>query len=262
MKRQRNARRWGAVGAAAAVMIAAAGCSLAEGPGQELGQGASAAEAHSDPSGPAGESGGGSFEADYYTVTGPAQRDYQVSESGEIQYCPTDHLDRAECAYGELNSLAGSDSEGIDFDPPGWADNEEVTIEALPTVEGSDDYSGWFYNRSHLVADSLGGGEVPENMVTGTRTQNVGSTRIDGEYAGGMAYTERIAREYLASQQAGECPLYYAATPQYRDDELVPRTVTVDIASCDGGIDQRVEVSNTASGFSIDYATGAWSQDH
>lgn len=35
-------------------------------------------------------------------------------------------------------------------------------------------YVGDFWNRSHLIADSLGGDALRVNAVTGTRTQNVG----------------------------------------------------------------------------------------
>src|SRR5699024_4479069 len=199
---------------------------------------------------------------DYFTITGPAQRDYEVTKSGAIEYCPLDELDRAVCAYGELTERASRDSDGSLPDPAGWPEHHgEVDIPALENVEGSKPYHGWMMNRSHLIADSLGGQEIRENLVTGTRTQNVGSHQVDGQYAGGMAYTEKIARDYIDSGAASTCPLYYAATPRYTGDELVPRTVTVDIQSCDGEIDQRVEVSNTANGFEIDYHDGSFTEE-
>ena len=108
------------------------------------------------------------------------------------------------------------------------------------------------WNRSHLLADSLGGDPIAVNLVTGTRTQNVGSTQI-----GGMAHTEELAREYLDTHDGNACPLYYAAMPNYVGAEAVPRTVTVDIQSCDKSIDERVEVANTANGWTIDYSTAA-----
>lgn len=201
-------------------------------------------------------------EGDYFTVLGEAQRDYSAV-AGQVEYCPVDHLQRAVCAYGELTynlrqSAQKSGRQTINIDPTGWRDNAEIHIEALPGVEGSSPYSGWFWNRSHLVADSLGGDASRENLVTGTRTQNVGSTQLNGEFAGGMAHAEVIARNYLTSETANACPLYYAATPNYEGDELVPRTVTVDIQSCDRSIDERVVVSNTAQGWDIDYATGIY----
>lgn len=198
--------------------------------------------------------------SDYYTVIGPAVRLY--GDAGPtVNTCDLDELDRATCAYVELTSRDKSDSEGDLPDPAGWPeDNREVDIPALEGVEGSKPYHGWMMNRSHLVADSLGGPEVAENLVTGTRTQNVGSHQVDGQYAGGMAYTEKLARDYIDSGKAASCPLYYATTPEYSGDELVPRTVIVDIVSCDQSIDQRVEVSNTAAGWEIDYTDGSFAE--
>jgi len=97
-----------------------------------------------------------------------------------------------------------------------------------------------------------------DNLTTGTRMQNVGSTQVGGQYSGGMAYIEVLARAHLDSVRGGACPLYYAATPRFEGDELIPRTVIVDILSCDKTIDMRVEVLNAANGYSIDYVTGEY----
>lgn len=202
-------------------------------------------------------------EDDYYSTIGPAELAYEPSTPGIIEYCPLDELDRAVCAYGALTSSQREDAQArdrqtIDVDPAGWGFNDEVDIPALADIEGSGGYHGWFWNRSHMIADSLGGDPSLENLVTGTRTQNVGSTQTNGEASGGMAYTERIARNYLDTEDGDSCPLYYAATPQYSGSELIPRTVIVDIQTCDKSIDSRVEVSNTANDFEIDYATGEY----
>lgn len=193
---------------------------------------------------------------DYYRVVGTAVRDYQTTP-GNTGYCEPDELARARCAFGELTAdtrEAAKDRgrQDITVDPAGWTSNSKVSIPALAGVAGSTDYNGWMYNRSHLLADSLGGTPTTNNLVTGTRTQNVGSA----DNGGGMAYTETIARDYLDSAVADTCPLYYAATPNYERDELLPRTVTVDIQSCDQTIDQRVIVDNTANGHALNYATG------
>lgn len=203
------------------------------------------------------------MDKDYYTVLGKAQKLYNVSDTGMVSYCDLDELDRAVCAYGELTSTLRKESqargrEDITVNPTGWTDNAEVRIPALVSVPGSNDYKGWMFNRSHLVADSLGGAALHENLVTGTRTQNVGSTQPAGQYSGGMAYTELIARDYLDAQGSDTCPLYYAATPNYSGNELVPRSVDVDIQACDKSIDQHVVVYNTANGFEINYATGGF----
>ncbi len=209
----------------------------------------------------------GALPGDYYTILGGAETPYDAPAPGTITYCPLDSLSRAVCAVGELTSALRADAklqerQDITVDPSGWPrSNNEVVIPALPQVPGSEDYSGWFWNRSHLIADSLGGDAIKNNLVTGTRTQNVGSTRTGGQYAGGMAYTELIARDYLDTGIADACPLYYAATPKYDGDELVPQSVIVDMKSCDGSIDTRVEVYNVANGWAVDYFTGEFTQE-
>ncbi|HEU5223056.1 MAG TPA: DNA/RNA non-specific endonuclease [Candidatus Lumbricidophila sp.] len=195
---------------------------------------------------------------DYFSVVGTAQRAYPATK-GQIGYCPLDSLHRPVCAYGELTDRPhDGQREPITINPPGWAHNTSVTIPALPGVSDSKSYKGYFWNRSHLLADSLGGAASAQNLVTGTRTQNVGSTQRSGQYDGGMAHGELLARQYLDSGAGATCPLYYAATPVYTGTELIPRTIIVDIQSCDKKLDERIEVSNTASGFDIDYRTGAF----
>lgn len=198
---------------------------------------------------------------DYYTVLGPAQREREPKSPGTIEYCKVDRHDRATCAYGELTadlrkSARDRGRQEMTVDPAGWGANLEVTIPAVGDVKGSQSYYGWFWNRSHLVADSLGGNAEAANLVTGTRTQNVGSTQVGGQASGGMAYAERIARKYLDSRNARDCSLYYAVTPVYTGKEPIPRTVVVDMQSCDKSVDMRVEVANAASGWAIDYLTG------
>jgi DNA-entry nuclease len=129
----------------------------------------------------------------------------------------------------------------------GWGHNAKVRI---PSANGTKDYNGYMFNRSHLIADSLGGDPIRANLVTGTRCQNVGNN----DNAGGMAYAEEIARNYLDTHRGGW--IYYAATPVYVGDEMVPRSVYVDIKSDDCSIDAHIEVFNVANGYAIDYMTG------
>ena len=135
--------------------------------------------------------------------------------------------------------------------PSGWGHNQEVDIEL---VDGSF-YHGQFWNRSHLIAKSLGGDEVVENLVTGTRMQNVGSNR-GGGISGGMAYCENLARMWLEDNQDGF--LTYIATPVYEGDELVCRSVIVDMLSSDGEMNVRIEVFNAAKGYEVNYADGTF----
>src|SRR5699024_5588248 len=103
--------------------------------------------------------------SDYYTIIGPAVRLYG-NAGPTVSTCDLDELERATCAYAELTSRDKSDSEGSLPDPAGWPENNsEVDIPALEDVSDSRNYHGWMMNRSHLVADSLGGPEEVENLV-------------------------------------------------------------------------------------------------
>ena len=189
----------------------------------------------------------------YVKVIGDAQVS-DAPEAGEVEYEDLDEYDRtagakAVITYEMVEASAGwrqdiPESE----DPSGWGHNGEVAI-VLPTGKT---YHGWFWNRSHLIADSLGGDAIEENLITGTRMQNVGAN--NGE--GGMAYCETKVRDWIEDNHDGT--VYYAATPVYEDDELVPRNVIVDMKSSDGEIDERVVVFNYAKGYTINYNKGTY----
>ena len=132
-------------------------------------------------------------------------------------------------------------------DPSGWGNNKKVKIKLYTGKY----YNGYLYNRSHLIADSLGGKAIRENLITGTRMQNVGAN--DG--LGGMAYTERKVVNYLYKHH--DVSVYYSAKPIYKDKELIPRSVIVDIKSSDKELNERVIVYNAAKGFKINYKTGS-----
>lgn len=192
---------------------------------------------------------------DYYRVLGPAVADVELAP-GEARYAGLDALGRA----GRVSALvtydmmeAGSSREREDISgihPAGWGHNAEVEIE----TPGGSAYHGYLFNRSHLLAKSLGGEDAAENLVTATRTQNVGDNRGQD---GGMAYTEGLARDWLRENPDGT--VLYSATPVYVGSELLPRSVVVDVLSSDGSLDLEVEVFNAALGFEIDYATGEFS---
>ena len=176
--------------------------------------------------------------------------------AGEVRYAPLDGLGRAgRCVANVtfdlmLQGEAASRDGLSDLHPSGWGHNAKVTI----TNPDGSVYNGYLFNRSHLVAKSLGGQNRIENLVCGTRTQNVGdNTGQDG----GMAHTEVLARDWLVAHPGGT--VWYCATPVYVGSELLPRSVIVDVRSSDGTLDQEVEVYNTAYGFTIDYATGEYS---
>lgn len=177
--------------------------------------------------------------------------------AGEVAYGDLDQLGRATGTWAKVtpammrDGLARDRKDMSDLSPSGWGHNAEVDI---PLPDGGT-YHGYLWNRSHLLAKSLGGEERIENLVTGTRMQNVGAN--DGN--GGIAHCETIARDWL-----GHCDsdgwLYYAAVPVYQGDELVPRTVVVDMLSSDGSVNERTITYNAALGYEIDYATGKWTR--
>ena len=194
----------------------------------------------------------------YYRVVGAAQRDsfHEPSEPG-IRYSELDALGRAGSAWGCITydmmreGLAREREDMSSLEPSGWGHNTKVTI-AMPN---GNEYHGYLFNRSHLIAKSLGGADILENVVCATRTQNVGAN--DGE--GGMSYPEGLARSWLEQHPQGQ--LFYAATPLYEEGELVCRSVMVDMLASDGSIDARFEVYNTAKGFALNYADGSFVED-
>ena len=212
---------------------------------------------------------------EYYRIDGAAIIEHPDIKTGAIEYGGLDAYGRATWAAGVITHDMVEESSGwrADFTSDatnniaGWGHNGEVDIE----VPGSETYHGWLFNRSHLVADSLGGydhvykadGTIDQskskserkNLVTATRTQNVGAN--DGK--GGMAFCEDIAMRYLKNHSNGT--LYYSATPVYSGTDLLPRSVFVDMKSDDGSINMHIETYNTARGYTINYADGTWSKD-
>lgn len=189
----------------------------------------------------------------YYVIDGPAQDVHNVADDmGNIGYCPLDDQSRPTCAVGLLSTHTRAeakerDRQSIEIDPAGWPNgNEQVTI---------DSNYGWFWNRSYLLPDSLGGKPVKGNIITGTLAQNVGATSA---HNGGMAYVETLAQQYLDDPSHDSCPLYYAAKPKYDGDSPIPSIVTIDIESCDRSLSQHVIVFNTANGYTIDYSDGSF----
>lgn len=63
-----------------------------------------------------------------------------------------------------------------DADPSGWGVQDKVKI----LYSNGKHYKGFFWNRSHLIGDALGGDAIRQNVVTGTRTQNVGEDAKGG----------------------------------------------------------------------------------
>lgn len=190
---------------------------------------------------------------EYYTVRGKAK--VTDIKKGRVSYAGLDKLGRTQAVTAKVTYSMVQESAGWREDMPpeadtisGWGHNTKVSV----ILANGKTYNGYAFNRSHLLADSLGGHAVKVNLITGTRTQNVGSN--DQDKPGGMAYTETLARDYLYKHKNGW--VYYRATPVYKGSELVARSVYVDIKSDDGSINKRVEVYNAMNGYKVDYKTG------
>ena len=194
---------------------------------------------------------------DMYEVLGKAEID--ESKFSTTYSYSHDDLDRTTTAYGLVNYKAVRDSKGwrADFEsnsePSGWykgkeSNNKKVSVK-LPTGKI---YNGYFYNRSHLIADSLGGRSYKYNVVTGTRQQNVGN---NGN--GGMQYIEKKVVDYVEKTKNN---VYYSVEPYYEGNELVPRYVIVNAKSDDGVINEKVKVFNNASGYEINYSDGSFTK--
>ena len=194
---------------------------------------------------------------DMYEVLGKAEID--ESKFSTTYSYSHDDLDRTTTAYGLVNYKAVMDSKGwrADFEPnsepSGWykgkeSNNKKVSVK-LPTGKI---YNGYFYNRSHLIADSLGGRSYKYNVITGTRQQNVGN---NGN--GGMQYIEKKVVDYVEKTKNN---VYYSVEPYYEGNELVPRYVIVNAKSDDDVINEKVKVFNNASGYEINYSDGSFTK--
>ena len=197
--------------------------------------------------------------SDYYAENGPAVIDEsKFPEKGNINYTGKDSLGRTLAVYGTITYKMVEKSakeKRPDFkpdeNPSGWSKNKKVTVE---TSTGPYN-EGWFWNRSHLIADRLGGEATSNNAITGTRMQNVGNR----SNTGGMVYIEEIATNYLKENKNKS--LYYSAEPVYNKDELIPRYVIVNAKSEDGTLDKQVITFNYQNGYTIDYYNGTFTKD-
>lgn len=200
---------------------------------------------------------------DFIRSNGKAKIDksLEAGECGSVSYSDLDSLGRSGKAKGCITKAMLDKSRSQDradvcklssISPSGWPEkNSKVEV----NLGGGKVYHGYMYNRSHLIAYSLGGSCDQPNLVTGTRAQNVGKN--DGK--GGMAYTEEKTRNWLDDNADGK--VYYEATPVYVGNEIVPRSVYVDVKSNDESIDEEVEVFNVAPGWTVDYKTGSYMQN-
>lgn len=201
----------------------------------------------------------------YYRLAGSAVITHPEVLIGEIQYGELDSYGRATWACGVITPAMyheelAEDREGNLPNPAGWPKGRNYKVDI--TLCNGEIYHGEMFNRSHMVADSLGGAATKNNLVTGTRMQNTGSNNQSSSGYGGMAYTEDKVRKYLKSalKSNQDVTVYYCVTPVYLNDELLPRSVYVDVKSSDGKLDMHVETFNCARGYEINYYSAAFSE--
>lgn len=120
-------------------------------------------------------------------------------------------------------------------------------------------YRGYLYNKSHLIAWSLGGDMEAHNVILGTRSQNVGTNY--SKAPGGMSEIETLVRDKV--YQNKNLKVFYQAVPVYKGKEIVPRGVYVRAYSVndDGkSINKAIYTLNTQDGVTINYNDGTWTQ--
>lgn len=195
----------------------------------------------------------------YYWKNGNAQlaNDSDVNV-GQLKFSE-DSAGRAGIARGKLTYRMFAESkgsrQGTPLDPPngGWPSyNPKVALSFGLT---NRIYHGYMYNRSHSIADSLGGTASyasADNFTAGTRSQNVGA-----DQHGGMRAAEEIAENYWRSHPNSSTVIEYQTTPIYHGDEKIPRGSIVNEKSSDGQINEQIVVINSAEGYTINYNTGA-----
>lgn len=151
--------------------------------------------------------------------------------------------------YVKLNETSVTRQKGnkqsFDKDPIGWPKENPKVIITHPTL---GNYSGWLWNRSHLIADQLGGPSTPENSIPGTRPQNVGGRNNKG----GMRAPEERAYKYV-SETKKEL-LYFVDVIYKNEKDVIPSEVRVTLYNDE--IFETYVTHNVANGFEVNYETG------
>lgn len=200
----------------------------------------------------------------YYWKNGNAKlADDSDVKMGQLKFSD-DGAGRAGVARGKLTYRMFAESkggrQGTPLDPPNGSWPSYNPKVALSFGLTGRIYHGYMYNRSHSIADSLGGTASyasADNFTTGTRSQNVGA-----DQHGGMRAAEEIAENYWRSHPNSSTVIEYQTTPIYHGSEKIPRGAIVNEKSSDGQINDQIVVINSAEGYAINYNTGAISRKH
>lgn len=195
----------------------------------------------------------------------PQLRQTMIKSNNYIGYNQLDKLGRTGAVIGIINEkLVQSRSSKVQKRPAFPATTRPSGLYAANgrsqnKIAQLSGYRGYLYNKSHLLAYSLGGSMATSNVITGTRAQNVGTNSSSNP--GGMADPETQTRNYLAAHPNDA--VIYQAIPIYVGQELVPRGVHVQAQSAvdPNGLKINVYVFNNQPGVTLNYATGAWHQN-
>ena len=184
----------------------------------------------------------------YVVKTGKAKVSGKPKK-GKIKYSQLDSLGRTRRVVGNINYKLVKDSAGWrvtileTVDPSGWpVQNQIIQIR----LYNGRTYKGYGMNRSHLIADSLGGKAIRRNLITGTRYMNTE----------GMEPFESRVANYINSQNAH---VLYRVTPIFDENDLLARGVLMEAYSTDddgAGICFCVFCYNVQPGIGINYADG------
>lgn len=191
----------------------------------------------------------------YYFEVGKARlQDDSDLKNGQLDF-KLDEKGRSSTARGKLTYQMFEQSkgkrQGQPLDPPYWPKNVKTEIHYSLT---NRTYHGYLYNRSHSIADSLGGEKTytsKANFTTGTRPQNVGANQ-----KGGMRYAEEMVENYWKEHANTTEIVHYQVEPMYKNNEVIPRGSIIDIKSSDNILNKRIVVINDVEGMKINYETG------
>lgn len=191
----------------------------------------------------------------YYFEAGKARiQDDSDLKNGQLDF-KLDSYGRSSTARGKLTYHMFEQSkgkrQGVPLNPPYWPKNVKTEIHYSLTGRT---YHGYLYNRSHSIADSLGGEATytsKANFTTGTRPQNIGANQ-----KGGMRYAEEMVENYWKEHVNTNEIVHYQVEPMYKNNEVIPRGSIIDIKSSDNILNKRIVVINDVEGMKINYETG------
>ncbi|MBM7699772.1 DNA/RNA non-specific endonuclease [Kurthia huakuii] len=159
-------------------------------------------------------------------------------------------------AFASSTHIAGEYADGV-YNPEKGVWYSPSKAKLNNKILQLDGYRGYLYNKSHLLAWSLGGDMEAHNLILGTRSQNVGTNK--SKEAGGMSYLETKVRKAIYANHNVE--VFYQATPIYKANEIIPRGVLVRAYSInDDGktLNETAYTINTQSGVTVDYTNGTF----